>query len=144
MLFKWLEWKPRQWLRFIKIHFITNSLFRAVWSKGPQDLLGHCWWLNVQYCSLVWLFYFRCRIDVAILQPVTCEHVHDIEETVTDESSTDDEDIHDKIRRRHWQTMLHCVWRMPFGACQNEGNHCYLIFIKYHDDNKTAFLKIFL
>ncbi|KAK2172336.1 hypothetical protein NP493_968g00004 [Ridgeia piscesae] len=33
-----------------------------------------------------------CRIEVANLQPVTtCELVHDIEETVTDESSTDDE-----------------------------------------------------
>ena len=38
------------------------------------------------------MFYFRCRIDVANLQPVTaCELVHDTEETVTDESSTDNE-----------------------------------------------------
>ena len=38
------------------------------------------------------MFHFRCRIEVANLQPVTtCELVHDIEETVTDESSTDDE-----------------------------------------------------
>ena len=32
------------------------------------------------------MFYFRCRKDVATLQPVTtCELVHDIEEIVTDE-----------------------------------------------------------
>ena len=40
------------------------------------------------------MFHFRCHIDVANLQPVTsCELVHDIGETVTDESSTDDEDM---------------------------------------------------
>ena len=86
------------------------------------------------------MFYFRCHIDVATLQPVTaCELVHDIEETVTDEYSTDDEDIDDKIGRCHWQTMLHCVRRMPFGGCQNEGNHWYLIFIKYDDKSNCIF-----
>ena len=40
------------------------------------------------------MFYFRCRLDVATPPPVTaCELVHDIEETVTDESSTGDEDM---------------------------------------------------
>ena len=40
------------------------------------------------------MLHFRCRIDVATLQPVTtCELVHNIEEIVTDESSTDDEDM---------------------------------------------------
>ena len=36
------------------------------------------------------MFYFRCRTDIATPQRVTTrELVHDIDETVTDESSTD-------------------------------------------------------
>ena len=33
---------------------------------------------------------------------------------------------------------------MPFGACQNEGNHWFLIFIKYHDDKTNCIFKMFL
>ena len=40
------------------------------------------------------MFNFRCKIDVAGLQPVTTsEIVHGIEENLTDESSADDEDM---------------------------------------------------
>ena len=91
------------------------------------------------------MFYFRCRKDVATLQPVTtCELVHDIEEIVTDEYRRRRHDTYDKSGRRHWQTMLHCVQRMPFGACQNGGNHWYLIVIKYHHDTSNCILKMFL
>ena len=55
------------------------------------------------------MLYFKCCIYVVTMQPViTCALVY-IEETVTDESTTDDEDIDDKIGRCHWQAMLHCV-----------------------------------
>ena len=39
--------------------------------------------------------------------------------------------------------MLHCVQRMPFGPCQNGGNHWYLILIKYHHDTSNCILKMF-
>ena len=87
------------------------------------------------------MFNFRCKIDVAGLQPVTTsEIVHGIEDNFTDESSADDEYMTHITRAEDitGKTCCICLRRMPDGACHNEGNNCYLILTEYHDDKSNC------
>ena len=70
--------------------------------------------------------------------------MHAFEEIVTGEYKDEDITLMTRVEDVTGKPLLHCVQRMPFRACQNGGNHWYLIFIKYHHDTSNCILKMFL
>ena len=149
-----LWWKTQQWLRLTKIYFIQyykltiqGCIVQRTWGPLGPVLVIKCPFWGV-YSNAHWFGYVLFQMSQRRCHSAACYYiwtfVHDIEEIVTDEYRRWRHDTDDKSGRRHWQTILHCVQRMPFGACQNGGNHWYLIFIKYHHDTSNCILKMFL